>query len=224
MVYFRLWQKAESEFVKTGHIIYQNVYPLSGIIGPIVLLLADNLSVIFDPHYDAIRNSISDLALGSMGWLSRSGFGIFAVLLSFEIIRMKHFVPNDNKTRAAVVLSLCSSLGFLLLAIFTTDPPGVNTLHGTIHDIVTLIVAVFFTIGCLLFGLGFKNNRKWKGFYIYTMVVVGISFACAILRIIMPAHWAFFGLYERILLWDGLIWFEAVGIKIFISTKHEHPA
>ncbi len=89
--------------------------------------------------------SISDLALGPMGWLSRTGFCVFGLLLVLEIRRIRLHVPDDNKIRIAVVLSLTSAVGFILLAVFTTDPRGTaHTVHVLVHDITTLIIAILF--------------------------------------------------------------------------------
>jgi hypothetical protein len=163
--------------------------------------------------------SISDLALGPAGWLSRTGFVIFALLLILETIRLKRYVPDDHITCIAVASFFTSAAGFVLLAIVITDPPGIaHTVHGNIHSITTLVIALLFTVGCLFFGLGFKANLRWRGFFTYTMVVVSIAAICGVIRIIMPLHWVYFGLYERILLWNGVIWFEAVGIKLFIFS------
>jgi hypothetical membrane protein len=227
MVCIKFWQQTRYLFSRFGKLSsggFQRLGLLSGIIGPVVLLLADNLSVAVDPDYDPIKMSISDLALGPAGWLSRTGFVVFALLLTLEILILRHYVPDNNNTRIAVGLSLGSAVGFVILAIFTTDPPhiAVHSVHGIIHDITTMIIAILFTAGCFFFGLGFKANSMWRGFYTYTMVVVGIALTCGIIRITMPLHWQYFGLFERIALWNGVIWFEAVGVKLLILSKQRY--
>lgn len=166
--------------------------------------------------------SISDLALGPVGWVSRIGFIIFAILLVFEIIRLRAFVPRGKITRIAVAFFLIPAVGFIFLAAFIADPPVVHTLHGLIHNITARAIATFFTLGCLLITFGFKDNPRWRGFYTYTILVAIIAAICIIIRFIMPLKWAYFGLYERIMLWNGVIWFEAVGIKLFGFSTHGH--
>ena len=225
MVYLQFWQQTRNLFSRISKVSaasYRYISLWAGIIGPLVLFLTDNISVALDPGYDLIKMSISDLALGPTGWLSRLGFGIFALFLFLEIRRLKLFVPANYKTRTAEVLSMLSVAGFVVLAIFTANAPGEHTLHGTVHDTTTFFIAGLFTLGCVFYGLGFKGAPGWGGFYTYTMVVVGITLVCAIIRIFMPQHWNFFGLFERILLWNGVIWFEAVGVNILVLSRRTH--
>jgi len=61
-----------------------NIYSLlavAGIVGPLVLIITDLTAAFLEPRYNPIRDSISSLALTSMGWVQTIGFLVIGLLV-----------------------------------------------------------------------------------------------------------------------------------------------
>ena len=206
-----------------------NVYgilALAGVVGPFVLIVADNIAAFSDPGYNLIRDSISSLALTPMGWIQTIGFlaigllvEIFVGGLLFNIRRGRGFAPS-------IGLLVCFGFGLLLIGAFRTDPVGApHTIEGTIHSVTATTVFCLFPIAILSLAPSLRNDPNWKDIFVYTVVTSVFALALMIGRLGLPGQLSWSGLYERILVANTVIWVEVMAVRLLrLSLSRERQA
>jgi len=135
-------------------------------------------------HYNPLRHPVSSLELGDHGWVQHTNF-IVAGLLTLALAAG---LRRALRTPAAVLVGIWA-LGLIGAGIFTTDPvsgypPGTPdrpvhaTVHGTLHDVVSLVGFVAFVAAC--FVVARRSARLGRrGWAVYS-VLTGIVFAVAL--------------------------------------------
>jgi len=200
-----------------------SVPALVGIVGPIVVIAGDLAASSSVPGYSPVRDSVSSLALTSIGWLQSICFlamglllEIFVAGLFFNIHRARGFHLG------IVILALCGFV-LMLIAAFRMDAPGgPRTTAGIIHTVSSYSLGLLFPFAVLSLAPSFKNTPNWKNIFVYTLVgsilalvmIVGAFF-------IEQTGW--FGLYERIIILNGLIWVEVVAIHFLRLLLKREP-
>jgi hypothetical protein len=206
--------------VSSSRAAHTIVYLVAGVTGPVLLLLTDNITAVFSPGYNPFTMTISTLALGPLGWLLRTGFFLFGILLIVETIGLNQSIRGGWMLHVAIIIFIAIGLAFFFLGSFKTDPPlGTHTVHGMIHLNVARTVALLFPIVCLLMGLVFKADPNWRGLFTYTMVTAAMATALDITRLAIPSRLTWLGFYERLILWNALIWLEVVAVRFWQITN-----
>jgi hypothetical protein len=191
----------------------------AGIAAPVIFVIT-NLVVSFSsyPDYKFTRDSISSLALTPLGWVQTIGFMIMGLLIEVFIIGLLlsirgWFIHVDRKfTSGAFILGIFG-FGLLLIGAFHTDPTGnIHTLEGTIHGIVSRMLFWLFPIATLLIAPCLRKQPYWKALFLYTIIAGAVALALLIVGIFLPSGFSWFGLYERILTLDELMWVEIMAI------------
>ena len=129
---------------------------------------------------------------------------------------------NVNRRRGfGLGIGLLALFGFSLLMIgaFRTDPVGgTRTIEGTIHLLASIAVFGLFPIAVFSLISSFKNDPNWQRMFLYSVITAGIAFALAIGRLFLPEKLSWFGLYERILVVNAVIWVEVVAIRLLVLS------
>jgi len=111
-----------------------------------------------------------------------------------------------------------------MLSAFRTNLPGVLTFDGIIHGMVSKIVFIIFPVAVGLLSFSIKHEPKWKHLYIHTVTTV--IFSILIISVYLIANsrnW--FGLFERLMVADIVIWVEVTAFHVFLlSLKLERQA
>lgn len=189
-----------------------SVPALVGIVGPIVVIVGDLAASLSIPGYSPVRDTVSSLALTSIGWLQSICFlamglllEIFVAGLSFNIRRARGFYVG------IVLLALCGFV-LMLIATFHMDAPGgPRTVDGTIHAIASYSLGLLFPIAILSFSPSLKSTPHWKSIFVYTLIAGTLAFGLIIGAFFVELT-SWFGLYERIIILNALIWVEVVAI------------
>jgi len=191
--------------------IMKKLYPLFGIIGPLIYILAVFLGGAIRHDYNLLYNSISELSmLNAPNKLLRDVlFGIYNVFIIFFGLGAYSDSNINNKkfNIAAFMLVVIGILGLLVL-VFTQDPRGVPaTLSGNLHVILSGITAALTIISVIFVGMGFREytNRKifiWYSFITAITILVfgGISAGS------FANNSSFGGLFERLTIFLFMIW------------------
>lgn len=195
-----------------------------GIAGPIPVIVGDLTASLSVPGYSPIRDSVSSFALTSLGWLQTICFlamglllVIFAAGLFFSIRRARGFQAG------IVFLALCGFV-LMLIAAFHMDHLGAPPIDGRIHAIASYGLGLLFPIAILFLGPSFKSTPNWKGIFVYTLVAGVLAFAL-IMGAIFGHQRGWFGLYERIIILNALVWVEVVAIhwlRLLLKQQPEH--
>ena len=197
----------------------RGILALSGVVGPLVLVVADVIAAISQPNYDFVRNSISSLALTSMGWIQTIGF--LAIGLLIEIFAAGLFLNMRRKPGFGLSIALLAFFGFglLLIGAFRADPVGGKiTVEGAIHVAASKAVLWLFFFAVLLLLPSLKGDFLWRGMFHYTVVTSVFSLVLVIGYPFLPGTLSWFGLYERVLIGNAIVWVEVVAIRLLIFT------
>jgi len=200
------------------------ILALAGIVGPLVLVALDIAAAVSEPKYSLIRNSISALGLTSLGWIQTIGFVVFGLLV--EIFTAGLFLNIRRRHLFDLGIGLLTFFGFglALIGLFRTDPIGtLPTWSGRIHVWAAYSVLGLFPVALALLLSSIKNDPNWRGLFHYTVVSGILAFALAVGRLFLPQNISWFGLYERILVANVLIWLEIIGVRLLLLSLRRNP-
>ncbi len=196
-----------------GPLNIYGILALAGVVGPLVLVFTDLTAAFYEPEYDLTRDSISSLALTSMGWVQTIGFLAIGLLVEIFVTGLLFNIRSRRGFRPSAALLVCFGFGLLLIGAFRTDPAGTpHTIEGSIHSITATTVFWLFPVACLLIAPSLRNDPYWKSLFPYTVAACILSLLLMIMRVWLPHQLSWFGLYERILVAVIVIWVEAMGV------------
>jgi hypothetical membrane protein len=191
---------------------------IAGIASPILFVIADAMGVILVPGYNPLSQSISDLGLSPLGWLQDAAFFIFGVTTISLASELHSEIRGSREASVGLTMMICLGAGFILLGLFATDPLGTNhSLHGFIHHYAAWAEGGLFPVTCFFFADLFKPNRRWNILRRYSLVAGISGLALVIIWAIFENNW--FGLFERLIILNGLIWFEVLAIHLRHISK-----
>ena len=210
-------------YISNKRLNINTVPALVGIVGPAVLIIGDLAASLSIAGYSPIRDSVSSLALTSIGWLQSICFLAMGLLLEIFIAGLFF---NIRKTRGfhagIVVLALCGFV-LMLIAAFTMDAPGTpRTTDGIIHSIASYSLGLLFPIALLLLAPSLKSTTNWKNIFFYTLVA-GILAFVLIMGALFAEQRGWFGLYERIIILNAIIWVEVVAVHLLRLSLGREP-
>ena len=210
-------------YISNKRLNINTVPALVGIVGPAVLIIGDLAASLSITGYSPIRDSVSSLALTSIGWLQSICFLAMGLLLEIFIAGLFF---NIRKTRGfhagIVVLALCGFV-LMLIAAFTMDAPGTpRTTDGIIHSIASYSLGLLFPIALLLLAPSLKSTTNWKNIFFYTLVA-GILAFVLIMGALFAEQRGWFGLYERIIILNAIIWVEVVAVHLLRLSLGREP-
>jgi len=198
-----------------GPLNVYGVLALAGIVAPFMLGLADIIAALSSPEYDWARDSISSLALTPMGWIQTIGFLFSGLLVEVFVVGLFLSIRRRWGFGFSIGVFVCFGFGLLLIGAFQTDPSGApDTIEGTIHSITAIVAFSIFPGACLLISPSLKSDPHWKGFFPYTIVTSVLALILLIIHLWLPKELGWFGLCERILVANMVIWVEVMAIQL----------
>jgi hypothetical protein len=139
------------------------LYGALGMAGVGASLLALIALHVLDPDRSVVESTISEYALGDYGWLVSVndivlGVGIIAIALG-----LRQTLAPGKRVTAAWVFLLIVGLGFLVAAVFETDPRGAaeSTTSGAIHGTAALVSALGVAIAAWLLRGVFTRDASY---------------------------------------------------------------
>jgi hypothetical protein len=193
-----------------------------GIVGPLVLIVGDLVASLSIAGYSPIRDTVSSLALTSIGWLQTICFLAMGLLLEIFVVGLFFNIHRAHGFHAGIVfLALCGFV-LMMIAAFHMDRPGATTIDGTIHGITSYGLGLLFPVAVLLLAPSLKRTPDWKNIFVYTIVAGALALAL-ILGALLGNQRGWFGLYERIVILNALVWVEVVAIHLLRTLLKEQP-
>ena len=197
---------------------------VSGLIFGIVLLSLHLL----EPEYDPTWRFISEYALGRFGWLMHLAFLALATSLTSAVIALLTQVRTIVGYVGLVILGI-AAIGFLIAAIFRTDPAitgrAAATFHGTMHVVGASLD--FTPVAALLISLSLGCNQAWRPIRKSMFITTGITWvAMVVFMIFLPYNGkvgpgVLAGLFGRFLLLSYLGWLLTVGFHALKLRKRK---
>ena len=207
----------ESQII-SGPLDIHGILALAGIVGPLVLVALDLTAAFAVPNYDIIRDTISSLALTSMGWIQTIGFLVIGLLI--EIFTAGLFL-NIKRRRGfgfGILLLALFGFGMLLIGAFRTDPVGgPATVNGKIHLVGAYGVLGLFPVAVALLLSSIWNDPQWRGMFRYSAATGLVAFGLAVGRLFLP-QLSWFGLYERLTVANAIAWVEVSAVWLLLLS------
>jgi hypothetical membrane protein len=198
---------------------------LTGLVGCVSILLTDVAGILLRPGYNPFSGSVSDLALGPTGWvqatgMALAGIGIVACVVGFYLVLSRAW-----EVVLGEAFLFLSGSGLAVAAFFKTGSPGIG---GEVHGGSSIAAAALFLPVCFLVS---PAVRESKPLFIYTVVAGILQIGLEVGRGVLPSHWMFFGLHERLIGANALAWVATMAWTMLIgyarrqnSGAFHHPA
>lgn len=200
-----------------------SVPALVGIIGPIVVVIGDIAASLSTPDYNPIRDSISSLGLTSIGWLQSICFLAMGLLLEVFVAGLFFNIRRARGFHAGIGLLALEGFVVMLIAAFRMDTPGgLRTTTGMIHTLASYGLGLLFPIAILSLAPSLKSTPNWKNIFVYTLVA-GVLASALITGAFLTEQTGWFGLYERIIVANAIIWVEVVAIHFLRLLLRREP-
>ena len=186
------------------------------IAGIALYVLLDVVAQLLPPHYSALRQAESDLAVGPYGALMTFNFVLRGLLSLALVAALWRTLDHSRRAISGLVLISVWGLASALLALFPTDVPGsarVST-HGAVHLALALLAFVAVAAGELLLSLMLTAPTWSSGPRVWARTVAGAGACCLLLLLAgCPLH-QFTGLRERLFLGAALFWMLLVAFDL----------
>ena len=191
-----------------------SVPAIVGIVGPAVVIVGDLAASLSTPCYSPIRDTVSSLALTSVGWLQSICFLAMGLLLEIFVAGLFFNIRRARGFHAGIVLLALCGFALMLIATFHMRAPGnPHTIDGTIHTIASYGLGLLFPIAILSFAPSLKRTAQWKNIFVYTLIAGILAFGL-ILGAFFVELTSWFGLYERIIILNALIWVVVIAVHL----------
>ncbi len=194
---------------------------LVGVVSPLLFVAVFTLAGFLRPGYSPVHQTISDLGVGSNGWLVDISCVVTGVLLSgFAVgfaLNLRSVLRQSRRWLLTVLLAV-HGLGLAIAGIFTEAPATV-----AIHWLVGADLGLFGpVVAFLVTGLVLRRDTQWRRWGIFLLIA---SLLTLVLLAIMA--WVFTpgtllapmklgGLMERVVLIEIEVWYMALGWRLFI--------
>jgi hypothetical protein len=189
-----------------------------------VLFIATCLSLEqLDPGYNRIRNTISELVWGPLGWGMAAIFFVFGFVLMAFSLRL-YSTRANLFLKAGTGLVFMMGIGFVIITIFPTKAPGAaDSIQALIHLQTARAISIAFPLSCVLFGLGLRGNGEWHFIKYFTLVsgILGLALVAAGGFVTFTGA-DYMGAVERIIVVNGLIWVEAMAFHFLFPQFRMH--
>jgi len=205
------------------HLKINSIPAIVGIVGPVVVIVGDITASLSIPGYSLVRDSVSSLALTSVGWLQSICFLAMGLLLEIFVAGLFFNLRRARGFHAGIVLLALCGFVLLLIATFHMDAHGaIHTIDGTIHNIASYSLGILFPIAILSLATSIKNTPNWKNIFTYT-IIAGVLALGLIAGALFAEQRGWFGLYERIIILNALVWVEVVAVHFLRLQWMQQP-
>jgi hypothetical protein len=195
------------------------IFALAGIIGPIILIATDFSLGLTVPGYSFLKNSISSLAWTPWGWLQTMGFMAIGLLIELFVAGLLFSIKGSRGFGFSIIVLMFFGFGLLLVGGFHTDAvEGVTTLEGAIHIWSAKCVFWLFPVAVLLMAPTLRKEPYWRPVFFYSIGAASFAIIFMISSLLIPEDFTWFGLFERILVADEIIWVLVMAVRLLRLT------
>lgn len=137
---------------------------------------------------------------------------IFTTGLMFSVRRRKWF-------HLGIGIFVFFGFAMLLIGAFHTDPIGATrTTEGRIHGMMATTAFTLFPIAVLCLLPSLRRDNNWKDLYRYSQVTFYLAVFFIVLTRVFQDTSGWFGLGERLLVANMILWVEISAVKLFILS------
>jgi hypothetical protein len=196
------------------------ILSIAGIIGPIIFVFTDYFTF-FTAQYNNnfIYHSISSLAWTRFGWVQTIGFLTWGLLV--ELFAAGVFFTLKGARGFGFAMGILVFFGFSLLLVggFHTDVGlTTRTTDGIIHGFAAKAIFWLFPAAAVLIAPSLKQDKLLNQLYLYSLISAGLAIALMLCIVTFAERAGWFGLFERLLVADAVIWVELMAIWMLRSS------
>jgi hypothetical protein len=196
-----------------------DILALAGVIGPVVLIIGDLTATFIQPEYRFFRQSMSSLAITSKGWIQTIGFMFMGIMIESFTVAIYLNIKRRRGFGIATALLVFFGFGMLIIGTFRTDALGApRTLSGYIHLVTAYTVFGLFPIALSLMLNSIKNDIRWRGMFVYTIITICVSIMLALLQPFFTEEFQYYGAYERIMVLNAIAWLITFAIRLLVLS------
>ena len=196
----------------------QRVASWSGMLGTLLFTLSFTVNGLFSPGYSPVRMYVSELSIGSTGWIQIASFMVLGAALFLFALGLRSAFPS----RAGFVLFSIIGISYFLSGPFVTDPAAMfdnqQTPHGIIHGIFGALVFSLSAAACFVFWRRFRKDEKWKPLSALSLICGTVMAVLIVLMKIGQLQTGllsdYAGVVQRFCLIASYVWIFAVSVKI----------
>jgi hypothetical protein len=150
-----------------------------------------------------------------IGWLQTIGFLALGLLVEIFTAGLLFNVKGVRGFHLGIVVLVFFGFGMLLIGAFHTDPVGaVRTIEGRIHGFTATTSFSLFPVALLFLAPSLRKDPGWKNLFLYSAVTFILAVLLGITLRIVQEKSGWFGLVERILVANMIIWVEVAAINL----------
>ncbi len=161
------------------------------IAGPLYIVVG-SLQILIRPGFDPTRNDLSQMSLGSLGWIQIMNFMVTGLLVIASAVGMRRAIRGSKGGTWGPLLLSIYGLGLIGAGFFSADPgngfpPGtpmnahIISWHGIVHTISGGLGFLGLISACFVFASRFASRRQW-GWAAYS-IATGVFFLAAFIGI-----------------------------------------
>jgi uncharacterized Tic20 family protein len=169
---------------------------------------------------------VSELSLGSRGWIQIVNFIIWGVLFLIFTRGIASEFKDGKASKAGPILFAIIAFCFILSGPFVTDPSTIfmqMSIHGKLHGIFGALVFSLAPVSCFVFYRRFREDQKWQNLSRWTLTACVIIVISVVLMKVgqissNPVN-AWVGLIQRIALIAYLSWIFTFALTLYRRNK-----
>jgi len=205
---------------------------LAGMIGPVLFVATFTIEGWLRPGYDAVAMYISELSLGSRGWVQITNFVVFGALLLAFARGVAVELPDGKASRAGPILLAIIAGAFILSGPFVMDPattvPEELSLPGLVHLVLGAVVFSLFPASCFVLWRRFREDPKWRWIRWWTLAAATVVTLAVVVQLVVrttppaPPHaWA--GIIQRTAILTYMAWLFAFAVGLLSCSSAPAP-
>lgn len=200
-----------------------------GAAGPVLFLAVAALLGLLKPGYDAMSQHVSELALGSLGWIQTASFYatgacFVAFAFGFALDFHRRLPPRSWVTKVLLgltgVLIAISGAGLLLSGAFPTDPLGApQTDTGDLHNLAFLVAFLPLILAYPAAALAMRKATGWGRYALATALMPVAVFGLMFVFVAFASDpgdplYSVGGLVQRVLIAVAFGWITTTGWRL----------
>jgi hypothetical membrane protein len=193
------------------------------IVGIAMFILLEVIAQLLPPHYSALSQSESDLAVGPYGFLMALGFAIGGVLLLLFLAGFVRVVPRKAQSRSGLILLGIAAICKLIIVFAATDLTArPSTIHGVIHALAAVISFFCEALGILLLTRALRHDTRMRPSQRFLIGLASVTLIWTVIVIgtlAVSSQIGVWGLFERIATGLYLLWVLIVSLSLWRSPS-----
>lgn len=159
-----------------------------GVIGPTLFVAIFTFEGWLRSGYEPTRMYVSELSLGSRGWIQNANFIVFGLLFLVFTRSVAAEFHNGKASRGGIILLTIIAICYLAFGFFVMDPVSTPrnqmTFHGILHVLIGEVVLALMPASCFVFLRRFREDAKWQFLQWWTLLLGTIIAIASILLIV----------------------------------------